>query len=358
MPRTLDPFRFLLIAVAGWMNQEQQHAIAYLREENRILRVHLGPRRIRFTDEQRRSLAANARLVARKVLADIATVVTPDTLLRWHRKLIANKYDGIASRRPGRPTTEKELEALVVRMAMENRTWGYERIRGALGNLGQEVANSTIASILKRNAIEPSPERVRKTTWKEFISQHWDQIAATDFFTVEVWTRTGLRRYMVLFFMDLSTRRIEIAGISAIANGFWMNQIARNLTDAVDGLLKGKRYLIYDRDPLFTAEFLSTLAQTGTKSVKLPPRSPNLNSYAEWFVRSIKEGCLDRMILFGEEALRKAVREFVAHDHCERNHQGIGNVLIMPDPTLANRDGPIRCRSRLGGLLKYYDRAA
>ena len=193
---------------------------------------------------------------------------------------------------------------------------------------------------------------------EEFLSRHWDQIAATDFFTVEVWTRTGLRRYMVLFFMDLSTRRVEIAGISAIANGFWMGQRARILTDAVDGLLKGKHYLIRDRDPLFTAEFLSTLAQAGTKSVKLPPRSPNLNSYAARFVRSIREGCLDRMILFGEEALRTAVREFVAHYHLERNYQGIGNVLIMPDPDVANREGPIQCRSHLGGLLNYSDRAA
>jgi transposase InsO family protein len=163
---------------------------------------------------------------------------------------------------------------------------------------------------------------------------------------------------MVLFFMDLSTRRVEIAGFSAIANGFWMSQIARNLTDAVDGLLKGKRYLIHDRDPLFTTEFLSTLAEAGTKTVKLPPRSLNLNRYAERFVRSIKESCLDRMIVFGEDALRNAIREFVAHYHCERNHQGIGNVLIMPDSGLANSDGPIRCRTRLAGLLKYYDRAA
>jgi transposase InsO family protein len=153
------------------------------------------------------------------------------------------------------------------------------------------------------------------------------------------------------------TRRVEIAGISAIANGFWMNQVARNLTDELDGLLKGKRYLIHDRDPLFTAEFLSTLAEVGTKSVKLPPRSPNLNSYAERFVRSMKESCLDRMILFGD-ALRNAVREFVAHYHGERNHQGIGNVLIMPDPGLANRDEPIRRRSRLGGMLNYYHGAA
>ena len=358
MPKTWDPFRFLLVAVAGWMNQQQQYAIEYLREENRILRAQLGGRRLRLTDDERRGLAAKARRLGRRVLAEIATIVTPETLLSWHRKLIAAKYDGSARRKPGRPATAKEIEALVVRMAAENRDWGYLRIQGALSNLGHELARGTIANILKRNGIEPAPERVRKTTWKEFLAQHWEQIAAADFFTVEVWTGKGLRRFMVLFFIELSTRRVQIAGISAGANGFWMKEIARNMTDAVDGLLRGKRYLIHDRDPLFTAEFLSTLADAGTKSVKLPPRSPNLNSHAERFVRSIKESCLERMILFGEEALRTAVREFVAHYHGERNHQGIGNLLIFPDHRLADRSGPVRCRSRLGGMLNYYDRAA
>ena len=133
----------------------------------------------------------------------------------------------------GQPATARELEALVVRMATENRDWGYVRIQGALSNLGHELARGTIANILKRNAIEPAPERVRKTTWKEFLTQHWEQIVAADFFTVEVWTRKGLRRFMVLFFIELSTRRVQIAAISAKANGLWMNQIARNLTDAV-----------------------------------------------------------------------------------------------------------------------------
>src|ERR1700693_459282 len=182
MPRMLDPFRFLLIAVAGWMNQPQQHAIEYLQEENRILREQLGNRRLRLTDEQRRSLAAKARRLGRRMLAELATIVTPETLLRWHRKLIANKYDGSARRKPGRPATAKEIEALVVRMATENRAWGYLRIRGALSNLGHELARSTIANILKRNAIEPAPERVRKTTWKGFLTQHRDQIVAADFF--------------------------------------------------------------------------------------------------------------------------------------------------------------------------------
>jgi putative transposase len=243
-------------------------------------------------------------------------------------------------------------------MAKENRDWGYLRIRGALSNLGHDLARSTIANMLKRNGIEPAPERVRKTTWKEFLAQHWDLLVAADFFTVEVWTCKGLQRFFVLFFIELSTRRVQIAGISTTANGFWMNQIARNLTDAVDGLLKGKRYLIHDRDPLFTVEFLTTLAELGVESVKLPPRSPNLNSYAERFVRSIKESCLDRMILFGEGSLRTAVRQFIAHYHAERNHQGIGNLLIIPDRSLTHNDGLVRCQSRLGGMLNYYDRAA
>ncbi len=277
----MDPFRFVLMAVAGWINQEQQHAIQYLREENRVLRAQLGNRRLRLTDDQRRRLAARARLIGRKMLSELATIVTPETLLRWHRKLIADKYDGSVQRRPGRPVTQKEIEALVIRMATENRDWGYLRIRGALSNLGHELARTTIAKHPEaQRKSEPSPERARKTTWKEFLAQHWELIVAADFFTVEVWTVKGLHRFMVLFFIELSSRRIQIAGISPRAHGFWMSQIARNLTDAVDGLLKGKRYLIHDRDPLFTAEFLSTLSQAGTESVKLPPRSPNLNSYA------------------------------------------------------------------------------
>jgi hypothetical protein len=139
---------------------------------------------------------------------------------------------------------------------------------------------------------------------------------AADFFTVEVWTRLGLQRFVVLFFIEMSTRKVEIAGIATGPNGLWMSQIARNLTDPFDGILRGKCYLIHDRDPLFTAEFLSMLVEVGVKSVKLPPRSPNLNAHAERFVRSIKEDCLKRLILFGEGSLRKAIHEFVAHYKC------------------------------------------
>ena len=358
MPGTLDPLRFLLIAVAGWMNQEQQQIIDYLREENRVLRAQFGRRRLRFDDDQRRRLAVRAKVLGRRVLAEVATIVTPETLLRWHRKLIAEKYDGSARRSPGRPRTVAGLAALVARMAAENRGWGYRRIQGALSNLGHKLARGTIANILKKRGMEPAPERNRRTTWKEFLSRHWEMIAATDFFTVEVWTRRGLQRFVVLFFIELSTRRVEVAGIAPQANGLWMSQIARDLTDPVDGLFLGKRYLIHDRDPLYTAEFLNMLGEVGIQSVKLPPRSPNLNAYAERFVRTIKESCLEQMILFRERSLRRVIREFVAHYHLERNHQGLGNRLITPESCPSGCHGPIQRRQRLGGMLNYYHRAA
>jgi putative transposase len=181
---------------------------------------------------------------------------------------------------------------------------------------------------------------------------------AADFFTVEVWTRRGLQRFVVLFFLDLSTRQVEIAGMASTANGLWMSQIGRNMTDVVDGILIGKRYLIHDRDPLFTAEFLNLLAGVGVESVKLPPRSPNLNAYAERFVRTIKESCLERLILFGEESLRTAIQNFMAHYHQERPHQGLTNRLLHPDPSHLRNTGVVQQRQRLGGLLNYYYRAA
>ena len=358
MQARLDPFSFLIVSIAGWMNQRQHRVIEYLIEENRVFREQMGNRRVRFSDDQRRRLAAKAKKLGRKLLAEITTIVTPATLLAWHRKLIAQKYDGSSYRRPGRPRTAMDISNLVIRMAEENRSWGYRRIQGALANVGHVVARTTIADILKRHGIEPAPERSRKTTWKDFLKRHWDQIVATDFFTVEVWTPTGLQRLIVLFFMDLSTRRVELGGIARSPNGFWMSQIARNLTDAVDGFFTGKRFLIHDRDPLYTTEFLDILAGAGVQSVKLPPRSPNLNANAERFVRTVKENCVEQMIFFGEESLRNGIREFFAHYHGERNHQGLENRLIAPIEQIAARTGTIRRRQRLGGMLNYYYRDA
>jgi transposase InsO family protein len=358
MTLALDPIRLLLISLAGWMNQRQQDVIDYLQEENRILREQLGGKRLRFNDEQRRRMAVRAKKLGWRMLSELTTIVTPATLLAWHRRLIARKYDGSRQRGPGRPRVLEEIQRLVIRMATENRDWGYRRIQGALANLGHEVARGTVANILKEHGLEPAPERERKLSWREFLTRHRHVIVAPDFFTIEVWTRQGLTRFLVLFFIDLASRRVEIGGVARQANGLWVSQVARNLSDAEEGFLNGKRYLIHDRDPLFTAEFLEILKSSGVQSLKLPPCSPNLNAYAERFVRTIKESCLERIILFGEGSLRRAIQEFVEHYHRERNHQGLGNRLIVQEEPHGRSGGAIQCRQRLGGMLNYYYRQA
>ena len=193
-------------------------------------------------------------------------------------------------------------------------------------------------------------------SWEIFLKAHWGCIAATDFFTTEVLTFTGLIRYFVLFVIDLKTRRVEIAGICSLPHESWMLQVARNLTDCHDGFLRESRYLIQDRDPLFTARFRELLEDSGVKSVRLPSRSPNLNAYAERFVRSIKDECLSQIVPLGEAHLRKAVLEYADHYHGERNHQGLDNELIERRMRIAT--GPVERQERLGGLLNYYRRAA
>ncbi len=340
------------------MNQQQQDVLAYLAEENRVLREQFGGKRIRFTDDQRRRLAAKGKALGRKLLEEVCTLVTPDTVLRWYRTLIAKKYDGSAKRGPGRPRVQESITELVVRMAKADLSWGYGRIQGALENLGHVISRSTIARILKEHGIEPAPQRHKGMSWSTFLKSHWEVLAATDFFTIEVMTLRGLVRYHVLFVIEQCTRRVQIAGIVPEPDGRWMAQVARNLTDALDGFLRGKRYLIHDRSPLFTSVFAEILKAAGVKVVKLPPRSPDLNPHAERFVRSIKSECLAKMIFFGERQLQRAVEQFVVHYHGERNHQGLGNQLIQPGESVGKAEGEIRCYERLGGLLRYYHRAA
>ena len=354
----LNPSNLLLIAIAGWMNREQAAVVEYLKEENRVLRELLGKKRLRLNDDQRRRLAVLGKALGRKLLSTCCNIVTPDTVLRWHRKLIAMKYDGSAQRKLGRPRISVRIRRLAIRMAEENRTWGYGRIQGALANLSYTICKTTIKRILKDKGIEPAPERSKKSTWHEFLRNHWDSLAACDFFTVEVWTPFGLVRYAVFFVMELSTRRVEIAGVAPDPYGSWMVQIARNLTDCFAGFLNGKRYLIHDRDPLYTAQFTKTLAAADVRCVKLPPKSPNLSPHAERFVRSIKSECLNRMIFFGGRHLRCVIDEYVQHYHTERNHQGIGNRLIEGRDEGVENTGPVVARTRVGGMLKYYHRAA
>ena len=248
----LQPFHVLAVILAGWSNRHQLRVIEYLLEENRIFKEQMQKRRLRLTDAQRARLAVKGKALGRKVLDEVANIVTPDTIMRWHRRLIALKWT-YKRRGPGRPGVMKTIERLTVRMATENPTWGYDKIVGSLKNLGHRVAPTTIANILKRHGITPHP------------------------------------------------------------HGRFMAQVARNLTDEEDGFLSGKRFLIHDRDTKYTDQFLRILGNTGVESVLCPARAPNCNAYAERFVRSIKDECLSRMIFFGEASLHRAISEYTEH---------------------------------------------
>ena len=350
--------QFLFITIAGWLSRHQVAAMEYLMEENRILREQLDGRRLRLTDAQRRRLAVKGRAIGRKVLGEVASIVTPDTILRWHRELVARKYDGSRRRGPGRPRTAEVVVGLILRMAEENPPWGYTRIRGAMSNLGHDVGRSTIKRILSEHGIEPAPERGKRTPWRTFLKAHWGAIAGMDFFAVEAVTLTGLVRYFVLFVIDLETRRVDVAGIVDQPDGRWMEQVARNLTDVEAGFLRGGYHVIHDRDPLYTAKFCSILASGGVVTVRLPAKSPNLNAYAERFVRSIKEECLNRVVPLGQAHLRNVVCEYLVHYHEERNHQGLDNQLITPPAEVKTLASSIQRRERVGGLLNYYYREA
>ena len=349
---------FLLLRFAGWVNRHQQRVIDYLIEENRVLREQLNGRRLRLTNDQRRRLAVKGRILGRKALGKVAGIVTPDTILGWYRRLVAKKYDGSEIRRSGRPRTKSSIADLVFRMAKENPSWGYTRIRDALRQVGHEIGRNTVKRILLDRGMEPAPERIRKPSWETFLQAHFGEMAAADFFTVEVLTLVGLVRYSVFFVMRLESRKIEIAGITCDPCGTWMEQIARHLSDCQDGFLLGIQYLILDRDPLYTARFRSILKDSDVSVIRLPARSPNLNAHADRFVLSIKSECLDRIIHLGEQHLRRAVREYAEHYHFERHHQGIGNRIIDPDPRRLGGIGEVVRSDRLGGLLNFYYREA
>jgi len=299
----------LLAYVTGTVDQALLLRNEYLATENRILHNQLK-RRVRLHDGERKALAVIGQKLGKQALQEVAKIVKPETILGWHRKLVAQKFDGTKQRRSfGRPKIDPELEALIVRMARENRSWGYDRIVGALANLGYTVSDQTVGNILKRHGMAPAPERKTTTTWKEFIRTHLDVLVATDFFTAEVWTLGGLVTYYVLFFIRLGTREVLIAGGTPHPNKAWMMQTARNVTMEEWGFLSPGQYLIHDRDGKYCPVFQQIIDNAGVERVVLPPRSPNLNAYAERWVRSVKEEALSKMILFGEDSLRYVLNE-------------------------------------------------
>jgi transposase InsO family protein len=240
-------------------------------------------------------------------------------------------------------------------MANDNSTWGYRRIQGALANLGHRVDKITVCNILRRHHIDPAPKRRQGgMSWSQFLTMHWEVLAATDFFTVEVATWHGLVTYYVLMVMDLSTRRIHLAGMTPHPTEAFMMQCAGQHTDPFDGFLLDKRYLMHDRDTKFTAALDQYLRDQGVEPLVLPAQSPNLNAHCERFIRSIKEETLDRMIFLGEDSLRYTIHHYLTHYHQERNHQGLDNQLIAPEPEVGALTGKVTRRARLGGLLSYY----
>ena len=289
----------LLAYVTGSVNQELLLQNEYLAAENRILRTKL-PTRLRLSDPERVTLAEIGKRVGRKALREIAFVAKPDTILAWYRKLVAKKFDGSKHRQyPGRPRVDGKLDALIVRMARENSGWGYDRIVGALGNLGYVVSDQTVGNVLRRHGIAPAPQRSRTMSWKDFLAAHMSVLAGADFFTVEVLKWRGLVTYYVLFFLHLETRRITIAGITRHPDGEWMEQVARTATQESWGYLTRCRYVLHDRDSKFCFAFREALAAASVKAIRLPVKSPNLNAYAKRWVRSVKQECLSKLVLFG-----------------------------------------------------------
>jgi putative transposase len=282
-------FQLLIATLCGWLQHEQADAIAFLREENRVLRARLVGRRIRFEDHERRRLAELRHRVGRRVLAQVATLVTPDTILRWHRELVARKWTYRCS--GGRRGLQTYIRALVIRMATENPTWGYTRIQGALKNLGHRVGRSTIARVLHAHGILPHGER--PMTWRTFVRAHWPALVAADFFTTEVWTMRGLVTYYTAFVIELHSRRVHVLGTTLHPDEAFVMQTMRPLTGGDAGTLGSGRILICDRDPKWSRGVEQLLTMAGVRVVRTPALAPNCNAHAERFVRSIKGRVLE-----------------------------------------------------------------
>ncbi len=354
----------LIATIARLLCREQTLQNEYLRAENKVLRSKVKGR-IRFNDEERRSLVDAALAMGRKLMRQVVTIVKPETILKWQRRLERHKWDYSKHRRgPGRPRKPGEIEVLICRMAREN-TWGHGRIQGELAKVGIAISQSCVAGILRRNGLPPSPER-GGLTWREFLSRHADVLLCADFFTQEVWTFCGLQRAFVLFVIHVRTRTILLAEATFSPHRRWMVQQVRNVLWECDERGIQPRFFIHDRDGCFSREFDTVLKHCGAEAIKTPFRAPNANAYIERWIRSIREECSNHLGLFGLNRLRRVVRQYKGFFNEQRPHQGIGNrvpIAIDAEPTAQTgkgdtRLGAVRCNEYLGGLLKSYRRAA
>jgi len=334
------------IALCCRSEEFRELEIVVLRHELAILRRQVGRPELRPAD--RTFLAAASRLVPRQRWSSF--LVTPETLLRWHRQLVARRWT-YSRRRPGRPRIGVELRALVLRIARENPRWGYERIVGELASLGFSVSRTTVRKVLREAGLGPAGRR-GGLSWHEFIRGQAASMIACDFFTVDTVFTT---RLYVLFFINLATRRVYLAGATANPNAAWVTQQARNFAWSLADRPAPPRFLIHDRDSKFTGAFDEVFRNEGLEIVKTPIRTPKANAYAERFVGTARRECLDWILVVGRSQLERVLHVYVGHYNGHRPHRGLGLTPPQPRPALrliASRESDrVRRRDRLGGLI-------
>ena len=342
--------RVLEVVRVHWSDTAAKDAeILVLRHQLAVLRRQVA--RPRFTWSDRALVALLAGLVPRERWGSF--LVTPQTILGWHRSLVRKRWT-YPHRRPGRPALPKETVELICRLARENLRWGYLRIVGELKKLGVTVSKTSVATVLRRHGLPPAPRR-EGPTWSEFLSAQAKGIVATDFFHVDT---VLLRRYYVLFVIELERRVVHVLGVTTNPNGPWVTQVARNFAADLEDAGRRFRFLIRDRDTKFTASFDAVFASIGIETIRTPVRSPRANAYAERFVRTVRQECLDHLLVVSRRHLESVLDEYVRHYNQARPHRGLQLAQPIPHPVSAPDGGAITRRDVLGGIVHEYDRAA
>jgi len=322
-----------------------------LRHQVRVLQRQVKRPRLRRLD--RLLLAAASKAMPRGQWSSF--VVRPETLLRWHRELVRRKWTYKRRGRPGRPPIDPEVKALIVRLGRENPRWGYQRIRGELLKLDLRVSATTIRTILLRHGLDPAPRRTGPS-WSEFLRAQAAGIVACDFFTVET---LRLKTVYVLFFIEVSTRRVHVAGAATRPDSAWVTQQARNL--AIDSQLEGVSFLVRDRDAKFSGPFDEVFRTEEVRVIRTPIRAPRANAFAERFIRTVRSECLDHVLVYGRRHLDRVLRVYVSHYTEQRPHRGLD--LATPagmhvPPTGGSRGTQVARKEVLGGLIHEYRWAA